>query len=413
MALATSLRALTASTILALSATAFHQFFSPDHAIAADVDPVHIYAQLPRTSSVRVSPDGKYVAMLEPISGTKAVFVYNLQNPNANRIMIPTPEDSIVKAIDWASDKHVVMLARIRDNVKQGKMKRYSNLFSRWVSTNVETQKSTILMEKKIKDLGYKSRSGGAMVHDLTSDPKNIMMGMSEYVGKPLTRHFKVDLDTGKARLNKSLPYTTGRVVRSLDGSKILAREDYDRRSGRYGVYLGEYPNDELVYSTKFTNKDRPTMGLITMLDGKPLLQETEKERLTLHTVEPATKSLRPFSINANVPSGYSYGPIFDNFTRELIGVNYTDDLSRQVYSAQPFKSWHSKAKKALRGKNVRILSYTRDHSVVTLFAESSTNPGEFYLFEPAKGQIEPLGGAYPELKSSQVGKTIRADYSA
>jgi len=151
--------------------------------IASAEPNIDIYAQLPRTASVRVSPNGKYVAMLAPYQASKAVFIYDLSNPDANTIVIPTPDDSIVKAIDWASDKHVIMLARIRGK-GEGKMKRYSALYSRWISTNVETQKSVIMLDDKIKELSYRSQFGGGYIHDLPQDSQHVLMSFSEYVGK-------------------------------------------------------------------------------------------------------------------------------------------------------------------------------------------------------------------------------------
>ena len=71
--------------------------------IAAAAQPVDVYAQLARTSSVRVSPDGQYVAMLSPYKGSKAIFVYDLANANAKPKVIPTPRNSIVKSVLWGS----------------------------------------------------------------------------------------------------------------------------------------------------------------------------------------------------------------------------------------------------------------------------------------------------------------------
>lgn len=373
---------------------------------------IDIYAQLPRTASVRISPDGKYVAMLAPYRASKAVFVYNLADPDANTIIIPTPDDSIVKAIAWASDKHVIMLAQLRGK-GEGKMKRYSALYSRWVSTNVETQKSNVMMDDRIKDRSYRSQFGGSYVHDLPNDPDHVIMNFAEYTGKVVNRYYKVNLDTGKEYIEKNVPIRSGQVVRSLDGNEIIAREEYNSRSGKYEVFYGYGLDEKLVYTEEFNTDDNRTTYLVTEYDGKLLFQETEKSGLTLFTIDPKTKARAPFILDADVPSGATYGPIFDPQTGELIGVGFTDDISKEVYSAEPYKTWHKKAKKALRGQEVSILSRTRDNKMVTLYAEGPKSPGTYYLFEPDIGQISPLGGSYPELKSSEIGLTIRADYEA
>lgn len=387
----------------------FGPFANTAVAAAPNID---IYAQLPRTASVRVSPDGKYIAMLAPYRGDKAVFVYNLQDPNANTVIITPPKDSIVKAIDWASDKHVIMIARIRDR-GAGKMKRYSTLYSRWVSTNVETQKSVILMNDKLMEKSYPITSAGGYLHSLPNDPDYVLMALGEFGMKPEQRHYRVNLDTGKERLKRLLPIGTGNIAFSRDGEKILAREEYNRRNGNYKVFYAEGKKETVIYQSKFDKTKNRTTYLFTVLDGKALMQEGEKKELTLFTIDPKSKVQTPFKIDANIPSGYEYSPSFDALTGELIGVSYTDDTPKQVFSAEPYKTWHRKAKKALKGNEVRILSRTKDNTMVTLYAESASNPGEFYLFEPKEGKISYLGGSYPELDPSQIAETVRFDFIA
>lgn len=373
---------------------------------------IDVYAQLPRTASVRISPDGKHIAMLAPYGGDKAVFVYNLENPDAKTIVMLPPKDSIVKSVSWASNQHIVTYARIRGK-GVGKMKRFSTLYGRWLSYNIKTEKSAILLQDRIEEKSFPVVNGGALIHNLPNDPQHVLMNFPEYVGKPLIRHYRVDLDTGKEYLERNLPIDTQATTLSSDGEKILAREEFDARSGRYKVFFGDGNDEKVIYETKFDTDKNRTEYLFTVFDGKILMQETEKSGLTLFTIDPTTGARATFSVDGDVPDGYGYSPIFDTTTDELIGVSYTDDTSKSIYSAEPYKSWHQKAKTALKGMEVSILSRTRDNSMVTLYAQSEGNAGEFYLMEPEKGQMESLGGMYPELAASEIAKTIRADYIA
>ncbi|WP_427453864.1 alpha/beta hydrolase family protein [Litorimonas sp. WD9-15] len=379
------------------------------HAATPNID---IYAQLPRTASVRISPDGKRIAMLAPYGADKAVFVYNLENPDAKTIIMLPPENSIVKSVSWASNKHVVTYARIRGK-GTGKMKTFSTLYGRWLSYNIETEKSAILLDDRIKEKSYPVVNGGGYMHSLPNDPDNVLMLFREYAGKPLERHYRVNLDTGKESLDRNLPINTGATALSTDGETLLAREEYDDRSGRYKLFFGDVGNERVIYEKTFDTSKNRTEYFFAVVDGKALLQETERGGFSLFTIDPKTGARAPFRMNADVPRGYDYGPIFDPATDELIGVGYTDDTSRSIYSAEPYKSWHEKAKKALKGMEVSILSRTRDNSMVTIYAHSEGNAGEFYLMEPDKGQISSIGGMYPELAPSEIAKTIRADYTA
>jgi len=334
---------------------------------------IDIYAQLPRTASVRISPDGKRLAMIAPYAGDKAIFVYNLENPNAKTVIMLPPKNSIMKTVSWASNKHVVSYARIRGK-GIGKMKKYSTLYGRWVSYNIDTEKSTILLDDRIKSKSYRVTGGG---------------------------------------VERIVPIRSGSIAYSADGEKVLGREEYNDDTGKFEVFIGESTKEKLIYEKKFDTDVNRTEYFFAVHNGKALMQETEKAGFTLFTIDPKTGARAPFNLNANVPGGYDYGPIFDPMTDELIGVGYTDDTSKRIYSAEPYKSWHAKAKKALPGMEVSILSRTRDNSMVTLYAQSGKNAGEFYLMEPKKGTMESLGGMYPELSVNEIGKTVRADYTA
>ncbi len=373
---------------------------------------IDIYAQLPRTASVRISPDGKRLAMLAPYGGDKAIFVYNLENPDAKTVIMLPPKNSIMKTVSWASNNHVISYSRIRGK-GIGKMKKYSTLYGRWLSYNVETEKSTILLDDRIKSKSYLVTTGGGLVHTLPNDQQHVLMNFGEYTGKAEQRQYRVDLDTGKEALERILPIRTGAMSFTVDGEKLLAREEYDADSGKYEVFFGEGKNEKLIYERRFDTDQNRTEYFFTVFDGKVLMQETEKAGLSLFTIDPATGARGTFNIDADVPDGYDYSPILDRETDELIGVSYTDDTSKSIYSAEPYKSWHRKAQAALPGMEVSILSETRDDSMVTLYAQSEGNAGEFYLMEPNKGTMESLGGMYPELAPNEIAKTIRADYVA
>lgn len=381
---------------------------------ASATPPLDVYAQLARTASVRISPNGRYVAMLSPYKGGKGVFVYDLVDANAAPKVIPTPRSSIVKSVTWGSDKHILMQGQSRHFYPYGKLRKHAVLHYRWYATNVETDKTVMLMNDKIKDesKSYQVVYGGNRAHSLPDDLDHILMSFSEYTNRPVRRYWKVNLDSGKSNMTKTMPITTETVIRSKDGAQILARSDY-KDSGKFTIYAGEYPSEKEIYSEQFDPDENPTTFLQTLSEGKLILSSEEEDRFNFFTVDLNTGQKGPFTVNVSTPSGYTYGPIFDPYDRSLIGAAYTDDLSREVYFKEPFASWHKKSKRALNGKNVSILSWTEDRSMVTLFAEGPDDAGTYYLFEPKAGQMSPLGGTYPELKPNEIGRTIREDYTA
>lgn len=415
-----SLRKMIVTTAIALIASLGTGMSSLN--IAHAEQPIHVYSELARTASVRISPNGNKVAMLSPYKGAKGIFIYDLNNPNSKTKVLPTPEGAIVKTISWGSNDHITMLATFNRR-GQGKMRKFGSRFSRWVSTNVDTGKSTILMNDKIYEKGKKSiiegqrarASGGQYSNRLQNDHNHILMTTAEYTGKPFVKLLKVNLDTGKSGLVKSFPIQTQNIILDSTGDNILARSEYNNRSGKYEAYAVTGNGEVSVYTQKFDTKKNPTIRLLHVLpeSGKLLFVETEQPQLTLFTIDPTTKTKSPYTLSVPVPSGYEYGPLFDPFTDELIGVSYTTDTEQRVYTAEPYKSWHTKAKKAFPGQDVYILSRTKDNSAVTLFVSGANNPGEYYLFEPRAGRASSLGKTYPEINQSDIGRTKRVDFTA
>lgn len=421
------LATITASTVL-LSDTAYAS--PPD---------LEIYAELPRTWSVRVSPGGERLAMLGPYKKHRGIFIYDLNAPNAKPKVIPTPKGSIVKTISWGSDDHILYLATF-NRAGQGKMRKFGSRFSRWVSTNVESGKSVIMLDERIDSGGEFSSgrraSGGFYMSRLEKDPKNVLMGWGEYSGKPYFRQFKVNLDTGKGRIARSMDIKTQGVALSPDGELVLARSEYDRRSKVYKVFANtdllsrsvyneitkEYTvtkakgsGEKEIFSRKFDKDTNPTISLVQVIhgEGKVLLYEDELETPRFFTVDVLTGAQENYSLGVNTPSGYDYSLISDQHTDDLVGVSYTDDYAQVIYTAEPYKSWHRKLKKAFPGKRARILSRTKDDSMVSVFVSGDTDPGSYYLYEPKAGRMSPLGSMYPELQPSQIGRTERVNYTA
>lgn len=383
--------------------------------VFATTDNINIYAELPRTSSVRISPSGRYIAMLSPYKGKKGVFIYDLVDPTVNTRVIPTPKSSLIKYVDWASDKHILMRSETESSANRTDLRGFAVQYSRWYATNIETRKTVLLMDDRIKknDKLYTVISGGTLTHRLPNDPDHVLMNFPYYTSTFMDGYWKVNLDSGKSRIAKNLPQDTDRAIFSQDGFTLLAREQYDTTHGKLRVYSGDYPDETLVLEESFPTNSNRTTFLRTVSAGKLVIQTEGSSGFDLYTIDPGTKAKGEFDYNVNIPRGYELSPLFAQYTRDLIGVSYTDDLNREAYFAEPYRSWHRRTQKALKGQNVRILSHTQDNKSVTIFAEGKGKPGEYYLFEPELGSISPLGGTYPELDVQSVAKTVRVDYKA
>ena len=374
--------------------------------------PLEVYAELARTASVSVSPDGKRLAFLSPYKGGKGIFIYPLDGSKPK--VLPNPEGARLKGIGWASNNHLVFVAQFNRR-GGGKMRKFGSRYTRTMSLNVDTGKSINLMNDKLEK---GSTYTGNFVNILPDEPNKILMSRREYTGNAYLRLYKVDLDSGISRKFKTLPIETGSVILNPAGDTVLARTEYDR-SGKYSVYSGDGSDEKRVYEKTFSKDKNPNITAVSVLpgSGKILMFDSEtpdsRAAEAFFTIDPATGARSAHSFNVPLPTGYSFSPVSDAHTDDMIGISYTDDHSRTIYTAEPYKSWQAKLKKAFPGKRVSILSRTADNSAVTIYVTQGSEPGEYFLFEPAAGTVSTVGKQYPELTSADIGRTIRVDYTA
>ncbi len=407
-------------TVLVLLFLSAMSFYSQNAYATEDID---VYAQLPRTSGVSVSPDGQRVAILRPHKGSKAIFIYNLEKPQAKVKVIPTPQDSIVKTVFWGGNKNIVLRAQFPRKASWARTHTKQALFSRYVSYNIDTNAPAILM-KKLLQKEADTRGGatrqityaGSVIHSLPNDAKHILISRSKYIApNAFTIHYKVNLDTGKATTVRRLDINTQNVIFDVTGEEMLARSTYDSNTETYNVYFVENGKERQVFSKKYAKGELPNYQVVGIEPDKTklLFLDSTSSGNPFFTIDTKTGARGAFEIPAQRPRNLNFQPLTDRFTGKIIGIGYVDDHYRQKYLAEPYKGWHRKISKALPGKNIRISSWTKDHQKITVYAEGPTDSGEYYLFEPERKSLSSLGKRYPELDENEVGRTFKADFTA
>jgi dipeptidyl aminopeptidase/acylaminoacyl peptidase len=93
--------------------------------------------------------------------------------------------------------------------------------------------------------------------------------------------------------------------------------------------------------------------------------------------------------------------------------VRYTDDRDRIIWFDPVMKKHQSKLDKALPGEEVWIQSQSRDSGKMIVYSTSSTDPGSYYLFEPAAGSLRRFAGVNDALDTRLLTKTNYVQYKA
>lgn len=96
-----------------------------------------------------------------------------------------------------------------------------------------------------------------------------------------------------------------------------------------------------------------------------------------------------------------------------LESVRYTDSRDRIKWFDDTYTKHQATIDKALPGQEAWIASKSRDGSKMVIYSTSPTNPGSYYLYEPAARKMERLAGINDKLKSPQLSMTRYEKYTA
>jgi hypothetical protein len=95
--------------------------------------------------------------------------------------------------------------------------------------------------------------------------------------------------------------------------------------------------------------------------------------------------------------------PIGNRKKKDIIGVSYTVGKPKTVYLDPDWKQRMDDINQALPNTINRISSLSRLENIAVVASGSSTQPVKYYLFDMAKGSLEPLPSSMPWIDSSEM----------
>ncbi len=91
----------------------------------------------------------------------------------------------------------------------------------------------------------------------------------------------------------------------------------------------------------------------------------------------------------------------------------HTDERDRITWFDPVYKKHQKALDKALPGQEAWIQSRSRDGKKMTVFSTSPTNPGSYYIFEPAAGRLHRFAGINDRISPSRLAVTKYVRYTA
>lgn len=397
---------------------------------------VNVYGSLEDVADVVVSPSGDKIAMLRSLDGVRAVFIYDLENPDAEPRVIPSPDKMKIRAIDWASDNYFIFKVSFTNNITIS----LGNLpfeIRRMFSYNLQTGESKMLLQERqfnwyiyLDDIDYYAPddldhvyvwAGGDLqkVNLKTgySKPMNWDESwleskfeswlMDEYGNQYAGAIFK-EKRFGYEKTTRA----SGETLREYAGT-------FDVHMKRDGEWAKIYSQPDTVLVRERDGDADPKRAVPYSLiavhpddERKLVLRARNKEEFTrLYVLEPGAGAIDEVLFENTEYE--STGIMKNRDTDELLAISYTEHLPKRVYFRRDFKTWQAELEAVFPEDDVYISHWSDDFRKIVVFISGPRNPGSWHLLDTESFDLLNLGSRYPDIEPKYMGNTQYYEYKA
>jgi len=343
--------------------------------------------------TVKISPDGKYLAATAIVKGQTVLALIRLTDKKGN-LVTPREENNVID-FWWVSPTRVLYTVGASRGGFDSPLPT-GELFG----VNADGGNPLLLYGSRKQDTSSGSHiqqaanAGGVgeFIASIPDDPNHALVAISSWGTQKegfLPTAYRMDVRDGStARIVAAPPIRGARFIADHQGHiRFALGEDANGNVKVYmhplngdGWQLMSKPNDERAYPLTFSRDDSVAYFTCKASDGGFGLCSWDPAKGTWSTV---------WSNPKVSPDGFVYGTADD----DIIGVRFTD--GRPGMSLFDSQSTDAKTLVALMtqlpGESVQFVSGSRDGRMSIVLAEADADPGTFYLYDRNANKLTPL----------------------
>ncbi|MBL8111353.1 MAG: S9 family peptidase [Acidobacteria bacterium] len=321
----------------------------------------------PEISQARLSPDGKFIAFVKPLDGTRNIWVKKTGDPFTAATPITAETKRPVPAYFWSRDGKYILFVQ-----DQGGDENF-NVYAVDPAAK-PAEGSKVPAARNITE----AKGVRTIIYDVPkTNPDVIYVGLND---RDAAWHdlYEVTISTGaRKKLRENTERLTGWVF-DLTGKARLATRSADNGDTEFLTVTDA--GFKKVYSCDVLESCGPVRF---HKDGKRVYLDTNKGtdlgRLALLDPESGKEELVESDPQKRVDFGNA---IFSDLTDELVGTTYEDDKTRFLWRNAQWKADYDFLKGKFPGREITPVSQTKDETLSLVVTSSDVEPGEVYLFD-------------------------------
>ncbi len=370
----------------------------------ADI-PAHVFARDRELSQVRLSPDGKYLLMVEPRENLYRISVLPTdENDDGDYFSIHVKQHEF-RSAEWGSKNRVLV---VNQALSWGKNWRV--VTNRVIFAAQYDSKSTerLLHVKFEKDRSYTSDT---ILHYLPDDPNQVLVTYSEN-GKDWPAIFKLDIYTGETeKVSEGQKYIDDWYVDGDGNPRFGMGWDEDdfhmvARTSANGAW-------RRMDTSKIGNPDRfAFMGFDPKDDGIAFVRTTiGGDRDKIYEFDLATGEIGAVKYdNGKLDAGWLVRHQHDKSV--LAGYTYGDMLEKHYFDPY-FEKVDRQLDAALPGRDNYIYQITPDNKSAIVYSDHPQYPGAFYYYNFDDRQLTIFNETNPALNPDYLADVKAVRYKA
>jgi dipeptidyl aminopeptidase/acylaminoacyl peptidase len=329
----------------------------------------------PEIAAAQLSPNGQYIAFLKPWKDTRNVYVKAVAEPFSAARLLTTESKRPIAGYFWTRDSKDILYVKDHDGDEN------FNVYAVDPSAKPEAGADAPLS----RDLTGLKGVRVELYEAPKSDPDIVYIGLNDR-DKAWHDLYKLRISTGeKTLLRKNTDRVTDWVF-DLKGQLRLATRNAE--NGDTEILRVDADKFTPVYSCSVFETCAP---LHFSTDGNRAYMETNKgaDLISLVLFDPATGKTEMVESDpqGKVDLG---GALFSQATDELVETWYVHDRVKTYFKDKAFGADNHWLEEHYKGKEISVVSRTRDEGYWLFTAASDTEPGETMLFDRKTRELTP-----------------------
>ncbi len=385
-------------------------------AVAAEPYPLKYWALRDVVSTVRISPDGKYLALMKIATRDANPVIEVFDSTNFKKKPFVFNADPMeITNFYWVGDQDIIVSFRqkVRDKIEG-------------FNQGVYETKLALLDVKKRKLHEFKYEINPTIENVLSNKPNKVILSFNPGGDVRIDKiassfrpreYYEFDIETENKRLLVKGKISMGQVAFDASGNQKLAR-GFDRGKDEYIWYFRQA--DATKWEEIFRQHEDSFEDFTILGDDKNdsnilyVRAHNGRDKMALWSFNVITKTFEDliFAHDEVNVAGVRYHSNPWTNPDTMVGVVYQTDKTHIEYFDQLEGATYAQLEGVIpNAYNLRITSRSRDGKVLTIYNSGPRDPGSYYLLKD--GRLKAIGSKQPLLKSDDLADVKYINYQS